>query len=430
MPFLPNDMWKLIASFLDQSDYPTRGSLRSVSSFFAQDTEISASYFRDVIRTNFLDYVHQNELANYIPCTLDSLKFDAVTFKKLLVTFYSQVEEKRLKLFEFLEADESDSEFEFDIGDFADCVRNIMYSATKSGHIAILKLLIESDYCEIGDFINDKDSGTQGEEKMTALAYAAAFGRKQIFSLLLQNGAEFTVGEIMSWDTQHLIYVDLGYYFKTALTPLHIIALGSDEIWLLHILEDFPLLLRPVFSENFKKCLEWICKDNPEQLERLLETDASLIAEMDVGDWSLFHWASCLDKTLCMEILIKNGADLDAGNISPLYLACAGGKLSALKILISHKVPIEPFNMNQSTCLHLTANNGHTDCIQFLIEECKLDINAENDGGETPLYLAQLEVDSEDRELNPLVIAKKAKCAELLQSLGAKNERKARPFDY
>lgn len=413
MPYLHTDIWQEIAAKLD---YPSRGLLRSTSLFFSQDTKISTSYFQDVVRDQFLDYSDDSELADYILAPPD-----IITYKKLIGVFHSLVEKARLELLQTFESEsdieDSESEAISETERFSDCVKNMMFSACQRGHIAILQMLIKSDVCKIGDFINDKN----GHEGMTALGYAAAYGRKRILSLLLENGAQFTVGEIVSWDCQHLIFFDLGYYFKTAVTALHIIALRSGENWLLNILEQFPHLLGSLFTENYKKCLELICKNHPEQLTRLLETDPSLLLEADIAGWGLLHWASCLDKTECMKILIQNGVDVDvdAGDIPPLYLACSSGKLSAIKTLISHNAPIEAFSMNQSTCLHLTANNGHADCTQYLIDECKLDVNATNDGDDTPLSLAKLEINSDDIELSTLEKAKKSECAQLLITRGA-----------
>jgi len=93
----------------------------------------------------------------------------------------------------------------------------------------------------------------------------------------------------------------------------------------------------------------------------------------------------------CVKILLDAGADVDLGDLNgdaPVHLACKGGSLSILKMVLEKslcKVGCEGSHGN--SLLHYAARYGHLEMMQFLIDEGN-DVNAENQLTETPLHLA------------------------------------------
>jgi ankyrin repeat protein len=410
VPHLSFDLWQSIAAFLNVNSLSL---LRRTSAFFAQNPkirELLLQQLRNLISEYWLDFNTEEELESYLsPYQLKFLKEKETLKYLILIKFFNdQVVMTQRSL-------SSTSEL------LQDVLKRELFSACKEGHLQILNVIFESSPLPIAWFINAKKIIANDYEGLTALGYAASHRRKRIFSILLDYQAQI-VDPIRSAESD-LIFFDLGYWCKVMMTPLHIIALRSDSNWLLNVFNEFPQMIDKVFTEEYLQGLKFILKNDPAGLKKFLKEHPSLKLSVDIAMWTLLHWASCFDNTECLITLIEEGLDVNSGDIYPIFLASSAGKLNAIKTLHSQGANIEEFSVNRSTCLHLTANNGHKDCTAFLIQEWHLDINAKNDYERTPLDLAQLDVDSEGTKLSAEMKAKKEDCAQLLISLGAGNHQ-------
>lgn len=399
-------IWEKIVLPLDM---PSRLALRRTSSFFATDIKLRDSCFRSRIFENYLDTPEENELDKQIisHTTKPVLLAGGVEkYQEVVKFFNSQLKTVREEL------DKIKEENHFPLAtesSFALKIKEVLFLACEQGSLAILKMLIESNLWETVYFSGQK------MKNLTPLGYAAAYGKKHFFLLLFQASEQLPILSIKSV----LMNFNFGYEMRSQMTCIHILALRSEEDCLLTILEQLSNSAKELFTANYHRALIHIINNHQEQLSELLEQDPSLLKAIDNAAWTLLHWASCLGKTQAMRILLNKGAATDPNDDSlPLYLACATGKLNAIKSLVIYKVIIKE-DRNNNSCLHLTAYNGHSACVRYLIEECKLDMEAKNNQGHTPLSLARLGINSE-RHVSPAVWAGKTECVNLLLDLGAR----------
>eukprot|EP00930_Biecheleria_cincta_P063955 TRINITY_DN4949_c0_g1_i1.p1 TRINITY_DN4949_c0_g1~~TRINITY_DN4949_c0_g1_i1.p1 ORF type:complete len:466 (+),score=102.21 TRINITY_DN4949_c0_g1_i1:77-1474(+) len=68
-----------------------------------------------------------------------------------------------------------------------------------------------------------------------------------------------------------------------------------------------------------------------------------------------------------------------------LYRAGSLGNLARIKGLVESKVDVNDSNADKRTALHLAAAEGHTACVQGLIDELGAEVNCEDRWGGTPL---------------------------------------------
>jgi ankyrin repeat protein len=404
---VPAEVWQQIASYLEA---PSINNLRLTAPYFARDDVILLNYLQKVVVT-FFDYKDEAELS-FVMKQSNLHHLDKIPAYQCLITgACSKAREVQLQL-ELREDTNAKVSYQF-------------LEAAQYGHIQIVNLYIKSTTYLIVDIINFRDE----ELAITALGHAAINSRKQIFSLLLTNGAEFVLGEISPDNNNHLVCFDIGYDQLRDVTPLHIIALQSDDNWLCDILNQFPDALTPaIFSDAFQVHLRYIIENNHQKLAESPEAaDNPVFQEQDAAGWSLLHWAACLGKVECVTVLINKGINVDkeAGKekVLPLDVACAAGKLTTFNelVLCGATIP-EELDNEGNTYLHLAASNGYYELVAYLVQELKMDINEKNDNEITPLYLAKKHVDSEDVALSANKIAMKIKCANLLIELGAKED--------
>jgi len=96
-------------------------------------------------------------------------------------------------------------------------------------------------------------------------------------------------------------------------------------------------------------------------------------------------------------IAIEKGADVNCFeiewfNYSPLMRACAYGKQEIVSLLLANGASISQRSSYGETALHRCAWYGHLDIIHLLLSSKKneLNINAQDDDGNTPLHHASL----------------------------------------
>ncbi|MFC1603384.1 ankyrin repeat domain-containing protein, partial [Planctomycetota bacterium] len=88
-----------------------------------------------------------------------------------------------------------------------------------------------------------------------------------------------------------------------------------------------------------------------------------------------------------VELLISKGADIDAGEVSPIQLAVENGHKDIAELLIAKGADIDVKNETGNTLLHLAAQGAHKDVVELLVEK-SVNINARNNEGRAPTHLA------------------------------------------
>ncbi|XP_055684752.1 26S proteasome non-ATPase regulatory subunit 10-like [Lutzomyia longipalpis] len=194
------------------------------------------------------------------------------------------------------------------------------------------------------------------------------------------------------------------------------------------------------------------------ELEILLSEKPDLVKKKDKNERSLLHWAALAGREQLVAQLLASGTtflnDGDDTNATPQILATLGGHLNVLKLLVSKGANIADKNWHGHTSLQYACSKGHRDIVEYLLElgadvnvrddrndtclhrlastgrcdilemllKCpqKIDLNAQNAEGDTPLHIACQE--------------KQLECVARLVEHGASvhilNKEKKSPLEY
>ncbi|GAB0098338.1 26S proteasome non-ATPase regulatory subunit 10 [Sergentomyia squamirostris] len=194
------------------------------------------------------------------------------------------------------------------------------------------------------------------------------------------------------------------------------------------------------------------------ELEILLSEKPHLATTKDENERFLLHWAALAGREQLVEVLLKDYSDqiskADDTNATPLILASLGGSVQVVKLLVTNGANVEDKNWHGHSALQYACSKGYKDIVEYLLEKganvnirddrndtClhrlasigrrdimemvvkhskKLDLNAQNSEGETPLHIACQE--------------KQLECIALLVESGSSvhilNKAKKSPLEY
>ena len=242
---------------------------------------------------------------------------------------------------------------------------------------------------------------------LTALHHACRGGYVQVAQTLVNNGCQF--GETASGETEVMLAVEAG--------SVHLVRLLLDYgVELDHVNRKRMSALHYAAKLNNYECARLLCnkgaqldlqdrkgltplmiaaKHGHDHLVNLFIDNGALVNIQDNTQLSALHLSAIHGHMDCVTSLLKVRARLDLqgqnGNL-PVMLSAHNGHLDILRILVTasreHKYwNVNIGNLDQMTALHMAADKGHLDCVQFLLQEGS-DPGRPNRNGDTPLMLA------------------------------------------
>jgi ankyrin repeat protein len=144
--------------------------------------------------------------------------------------------------------------------------------------------------------------------------------------------------------------------------------------------------LREKFFENVTrgkmKDVEDTLKEHPEAVKW------KKFGPMDEGKTAFML---AVGSTLMMELLLKHGADVNAGDAkgwTALHMVCFRGKSDEAEFLIKNGADIERGNRNGESPLMMAVKADHWACVDLLII-CGADTHRENKNGDTAMEMAR-----------------------------------------
>ena len=114
--------------------------------------------------------------------------------------------------------------------------------------------------------------------------------------------------------------------------------------------------------------------------------------EEDESDETVLHLAVVNENASVVEVLLKNGANVDVkdsvGN-TPLLnaISFSGSSPKITTFLIEHGADVHVVDTDKKTCLHLAMENDNDKLVVTLLK-CGVSVRAEDKNGWTPLHEA------------------------------------------
>jgi len=109
------------------------------------------------------------------------------------------------------------------------------------------------------------------------------------------------------------------------------------------------------------------------------------------GQITLWDAAADGNLELCKKRLANSWTKInaqDAHGKTAMHEACRWGHLEVVKYLVSKNADPKLTTKEGTTVLHLAALNGHDLLVEYLVKELKLNINAQDKFGDSPLMTA------------------------------------------
>ena len=187
-------------------------------------------------------------------------------------------------------------------------------------------------------------------------------------------------------------------------TPLHYAAHGKDvdsaETLLACGAIDQP-------DRNGQSALHLaIMSTDAEMVQMIIERGHADINADDCLGRSAIHLAASVGVPLVCMSLLRAKAQvniMDADGKTPLFYACQAGYTDAMRTLISAGGDVGALDDQGSSVLHAAALGGSSAMCKYLAEHGKLDINARDLQGMTPLHVAVKEEDA--RVVGSLIVS-------------------------
>jgi ankyrin repeat protein len=148
------------------------------------------------------------------------------------------------------------------------------------------------------------------------------------------------------------------------------------------------LLEKGVELDIFAACLAGVS----ERVVDLLAADRGLVNSYSHDGWSPLHLAAFFGRPEIAEILLANGADVDARSKNqmrntPLHAAVAGKRTDIASVLLNHGAEVNATQHGGWTPLHAAAQNGDVELARLLIS-LGADVKARAENNQTALDLA------------------------------------------
>jgi hypothetical protein len=109
-------------------------------------------------------------------------------------------------------------------------------------------------------------------------------------------------------------------------------------------------------------------------LDLLLKNGADVNAATNYR-WTALMRAVGQGHTACLDLLLKNGADVNAANNdgwTALIVAAYKGHTACLDVLLKNGADVNAANINGETSLTMAAKEGHTDCVELFLNLCPI----------------------------------------------------------
>lgn len=241
---------------------------------------------------------------------------------------------------------------------------NQLADLAQQGMLEMVKEMLTSQKINVN--AKDKKRGN------TPLHWAAYNNNLEMVKYLVEQGAEVNAKN------------------NCGVTPLHFAALNNNLEMVKYLVDK-----KAEVNAKDKKCgmtpLHWAASENnPEVVKYLIQKKATVNLQDNNGKTAL-HWAAQKGQLKPIEILVCNGAQIDASlaplSQSPLHLAAINGQLTAMKLLKKLGANVRLLDGLGNNLLHTSVLSNDPKIIDYLKKK-RWNVNAKNAEGWTALHFA------------------------------------------
>ncbi|KAJ1524679.1 hypothetical protein HK096_001153, partial [Nowakowskiella sp. JEL0078] len=279
------------------------------------------------------------------------------------------------------------------------------YCACEASEWDLFKAIIYSG----GDFVSPNDDGNTPLHAVANSYYTDAVA----FQLLVGQGADVNAAN-NDGETPIFLAALMGNWRYVRIlieAGATVNCLTKQNRSLLHVVNEEPLMMSSFLSaygtpnipdnEGLTPLMYAAMQGYRNNVKLLLQAGADVNLKNNNGN--ALHLS--LESKSIVDQLLKVGIDVNTSNSSgetPLILAVKGDEIftvGIIKSLIDLGANTRVTSSDGDTLLHLAIFSKRHDIFEFLLENDFVDVNAQNNKGETPLHIAVWQMSSHIVEL-------------------------------
>ncbi|XP_071095492.1 putative ankyrin repeat protein RF_0381 [Haliotis cracherodii] len=242
---------------------------------------------------------------------------------------------------------------------------NILLMACEGGNVDIVKYLLKQNIVDIN---------SKNEEELTPAMEAARRGHKEVFDLLISEGADLThVNE----DDDNI---------------LHLACYGGNVDIVKYVLQQNIIDINSEDVGGLTPAWIAISQGHGDMLYLLVREGANLI--QGNHDYSNFLHAACSSKQteIAKYLITKTTVDINSENRdgkTPVMLAALKGLGEVFHLLVSKGADLTSVTARQENILHLACDGLNVEIVKYILTQNIVDdINSRAQSGNTPLMNA------------------------------------------
>lgn len=266
------------------------------------------------------------------------------------------------------------------------CYSAQIHDAAENGDLNTVKALIQKDKT----LINAPD-----REGKTPLHYAAAKGHLHIVEWLVMHGADVNARNSSGITP---MYLAKGFGKKDVVAFLEKHGGRADVVKPTRQQPQKPSTPAPqekqklpVPQSPITPIIEAVKANNIEMVQTMLKTDPDLTKTTDQNGLTPLHWAAEIGNLKIAELLVENGADVNAKTergITPLHQAVLNGRTNIVEFLLKHKAEVNAITSAKITPLMFASGFSYNPVIARMLIEAGADVNRQDQFGNTALMFA------------------------------------------
>ncbi|XP_048238696.1 ankyrin repeat domain-containing protein 50-like [Haliotis rufescens] len=246
---------------------------------------------------------------------------------------------------------------------------NILLMACEGGNVDIVKYVLKQNIVDIN---------SKNDEELTPAMVAASLGHKEMFDLLISEGADMTH---VSEDDDKI---------------LHLACYGGNVDIVKYVLKQKILDINRKDDDGWTPAMMAIYGGHRDILYLLVREGANL-TQRNYEHRNVLHVACSSKQTKITKYLITN---------TPVMLAALQGLGEVFDLIVSKGADLRSVTAHQENILHLACRGSNVEIVKYILSQNIVDdINSRSVYGKTPLMIAAV---NQNKEAFDLLVKKGA----------------------